>query len=118
MSVIEPNERRRAELCEWFAQSPGRSLLAVEAHALRAVWPSLFSKVAVQLGCAGPVDLLEACNAQVRAVRHSGRSGVMPTTRFFATSRYTAPAIGHQRSPALSRKCSRSIVVSLASGGR
>jgi SAM-dependent methyltransferase len=68
MSANEPIEHRRADLCEWFAQSPGRSLLAVESHALRAVWPSLFSKVAVQLGCAGPVDLLEACNAQVRTL--------------------------------------------------
>ena len=68
MSAIEPIEYRRAGLCQWFTQSPGRSLLAVESYALRAVWPSLFSKVAVQLACAGPVDLLEACNAQVRAV--------------------------------------------------
>lgn len=68
MSAIEPVQSRRAELCQWFMQSPGRSLLAVESHALRAFWPSLFSKVAVQLGCTGPVDLLEACNAQVRAV--------------------------------------------------
>lgn len=66
MSANGPIEHRRAELCEWFSQSPGRSLLAVESHALRAVWPSLFSRVAVQLGCAGPADLLEACNAQVR----------------------------------------------------
>ena len=68
MSVSEPIEHRRVGLCEWFALPPGRSLLAVESHALRAVWPSLFSKVAVQLGCAGPADLLEACNAQVRVV--------------------------------------------------
>ena len=59
---------RRAALCDWFAQSPGRSLLAVESYALRMVWPSLFGKVAVQLGCVGPVDLLDACNAPVRAV--------------------------------------------------
>lgn len=44
MSAVEPVEYRRAELCKWFTQSPGRSLLAVESHALRAVWPSLFSK--------------------------------------------------------------------------
>jgi SAM-dependent methyltransferase len=68
MSAIGPIQHRRAELCEWFAQLPGRSLLAVESYSLRAVWPSLFSKVAVQLGCVGPVDLLEDCNAQVRAV--------------------------------------------------
>lgn len=59
---------RRAGLCAWFAQSPGRSLLAVESYALRTVWPSLFGKVAVQLGCVGPVDLLDACNAPVRAL--------------------------------------------------
>lgn len=60
--------RRRADLCRWFAQSPGRSLLAVESHALRAVWPSLFGKVAVQLGGVGPTDLLEACNAPRRVL--------------------------------------------------
>jgi SAM-dependent methyltransferase len=65
---IETAKRRRAELCAWFEGSPGCSLLAVESHALRAVWPTLFSRVALQLGCAGPVDLLTDCNAQVRAV--------------------------------------------------
>ncbi len=68
MSAIETTGRRRVELCAWFAASPGRSLLAVEARALRAVWPTLFSRVALQLGCAGPVDLLADCNAQVCAV--------------------------------------------------
>jgi SAM-dependent methyltransferase len=66
--VTDTAERRRAELCTWFEASPGRSLLAIESHALRAVWPTLFSRVALQLGCAGPTDLLVDCNAQVRAV--------------------------------------------------
>lgn len=60
--------RRRNELCDWFGQSPGRSLLAIESHALRGVWPTLFGKVAVQLGAAGTVDLLESCNAPTRAL--------------------------------------------------
>lgn len=59
---------RRRELCDWFSRFPGQSLLAVEAHALRAVWPSLFGITAVQLGCLGPVDLLEDCNAPVRTL--------------------------------------------------
>ena len=44
--------------------------------------------------------------------------GVTPTTRFFATTRYTPAIIGHQRSPILSRKCNRCIKPSLRSGGR
>lgn len=60
--------RRRNELCDWFGQSPGRSLLAIESHALRGVWPTLFGKIAVQIGAAGTVDLLEACNAPTRAL--------------------------------------------------
>ena len=83
MSAIGPIEYRRAELCQWFTQSPGRSLLAVESYALRAVWPSLFSKVAVQLGCAGPVDLLESCNAQVRAVLDLPGIAGAPAARAF-----------------------------------
>jgi SAM-dependent methyltransferase len=64
----QESTRRRIELCDWFAQSPGRSLLAVESHALRAVWPTLYGRIALQLGCLGPMDLLEACNAPVRAL--------------------------------------------------
>lgn len=59
---------RRAGLCDWFSQSPGRSLLAVESLALRAVWPGLFGRIAVQAGATGPVDLLEACNAPTRVL--------------------------------------------------
>jgi len=66
MSGLEP--ARRHELCDWFGRFPGQSLLAVEAHALRAVWPSLFGRTAAQLGSLGMVDLLEACNAPVRAL--------------------------------------------------
>jgi len=39
---------------------------------------------------------------------HFSGSGVTPTTRFFATTAYTAAISGHQRSPILSRKYSRS----------
>jgi SAM-dependent methyltransferase len=63
-----PHPTRRHELCDWFSRFPGQSLLAVEAHALRAVWPTLFGQVAVQLGSVGTVDLLEACNAPVRTL--------------------------------------------------
>ena len=58
----------RAALCEWLSRQPGQSLLAVEALALRSVWPALYGRIAIQLGCAGPLDLLESCNAPVRAV--------------------------------------------------
>jgi len=58
----------RARFCEWFSQSPGLSLRALEAHALRAVWPSLFGRVAVQLGSIGPVDLMDGCNAPIRTL--------------------------------------------------
>lgn len=54
---------RRAALCAWFAEPTGRSLLAAEAHALRAAWSGLFGSVAVQVGCSGEIDLLEHCNA-------------------------------------------------------
>lgn len=64
----EQATERRAALCEWFTHSPGRSLRAVETHALRAVWPGLFGKVAVQIGSVGTVDLLESCNAPIRAL--------------------------------------------------
>ena len=68
MSSNSKTENRRTQLGAWFEQSPGNSLLALEAQALRAVWPTLFSRVAVQLGCVGSMDLLADCNAQVRAV--------------------------------------------------
>src|SRR4030066_1393020 len=51
-------------------------------------------------GCAAPV-------ATTRFVFQLSGSGVTPTTRFFATTRYTPAIIGHQRSPILSRKCNR-----------
>lgn len=83
MSAIDPVTCRRAGLCDWFARSPGRSLLAIESYALRAVWPSLFSKVAVQLGCAGPVDLLADCNTQVRAVLDAPGIAGAPASRVY-----------------------------------
>lgn len=67
-SMSGPETTRRHELCGWFGRFPGQSLLAVEALALRAVWPSLFGRTAAQLGSVGSVDLLEACNAPVRAL--------------------------------------------------
>lgn len=75
----------RASLCEWFTRHPGRSLLAVESHALRTVWPSLFGRVAVQLGSAGPQDLLEACNAPVRAVLEAAGLASPGVARVVAT---------------------------------
>lgn len=81
MSAVQSVVSRRAGLCEWFTQPPGRSLLAIEAHALRAVWPSLFSKVALQLGCAGPVDLLDACNAQVKVILDMPNVAGVPARR-------------------------------------
>ncbi len=82
--INEQAVRRRARLCEWFARSPGRSLLAVESYALRAVWPGLYGQVAVQLGCIGPVDLLESCNATTRLLLDQPGMISAPLPRVFA----------------------------------
>lgn len=84
MSDLEATLRCRAELSEWFTQSQGRTLLAVESLALRSVWPSLFGRIALQLGDTGPVNLMEACQVPVRATLD------MPGMRSAATSRVHA----------------------------
>ena len=58
----------RAQLRSWFALPLGRSLQAIEAHRLRALWPPLYGNVALQVGQVGPVDLMEACTARTRLV--------------------------------------------------
>ncbi len=55
-------ELRRA-LRQWFATPLGRSLEAHEAHRLRDVLPTLYGAVALQLGCIGPLDLLDSAAA-------------------------------------------------------
>lgn len=58
----------RSQLRDWFDTPLGRSLQAVEAHGLRAVLPSLYGTVALQLGQMGKLDLLDACIAPTRIV--------------------------------------------------
>lgn len=50
----------RAQLCAWFDSPLGRSVQAVEAHHLRTILPTLYGTVALQLGCIGRLDLLDA----------------------------------------------------------
>jgi len=64
----EDQTDKRSRLAGWYARSPGLSLRAVESFALRSVWPSLFGRLAVQVGSVGPVDLLEGCNAPTRVL--------------------------------------------------
>src|SRR5690606_1153534 len=53
-----------------------------------------------------------------RALRTSGTTGIMRMVSSWAWIRYTAPSIGHQRSPAFSRKASRSNRAARFTGGR
>jgi SAM-dependent methyltransferase len=62
----------RSKVLDWFDTSLGRSLQAIEAHRLRAVLPSLYGTVALQLGQVGKLDLLDACVAPSRIVVESG----------------------------------------------
>ena len=59
-----PNSR--AQLCDWFDSPLGRSVQALEAHHLRQVLPQLYGTVALQLGCIGRLDLLDASVAPTR----------------------------------------------------
>lgn len=63
-----PGEAQHAQLLQWFDSPLGRSLQAVEAHRLRAVLPTLYGTVALQLGRIGKLDLLDACVAPTRVV--------------------------------------------------
>ncbi len=58
----------RKQLCTWFDCPLGRSLQAIEAHHLRDVLPQLYAKIAIQLGSAGKMDLLDASQAPTQAV--------------------------------------------------
>src|SRR5436190_18333209 len=57
-----------SEIVRWFETPLGRSLQAIEAHRLRAMLPSLYGTVALQLGRIGQLDLLDACIAPSRIV--------------------------------------------------
>ena len=57
---------KRQQLSQWFDSPLGRSLLAQEAHHLRAVLPNLYGTVAAQLGCIGEMDLMNSCIAPTR----------------------------------------------------
>ena len=56
----------RQQRGEWFDQTLGRSLQAVEANRLRSVWPHFRGNMAVQLGRIGSMDLMDACPAARR----------------------------------------------------
>lgn len=56
----------REALRAWFDASLGRSLQALEIHRLRAIVPSLFGTVAVQLGRIGRLDMLDVSPAPAR----------------------------------------------------
>jgi SAM-dependent methyltransferase len=64
----------RSEILDWFDTPLGRSLQAVEAHRLRAVLPSLYGTVALQLGRIGKLDLLDASVAPARIVVEPGNA--------------------------------------------
>lgn len=63
-----PTVASRLQVAQWFDTPLGRSLQAVEAHRLRAILPSLYGTVALQLGRLGKLDLLDACIAPTRIV--------------------------------------------------
>jgi SAM-dependent methyltransferase len=56
----------RAQLCAWFDSALGRALQAAESQQLRAVLPTLYGTVALQLGRIGEFDLMDACVAPTR----------------------------------------------------
>lgn len=58
----------RQRLRSWFDSSLGRSLQAIETNRLRSVLPSLYGKVAVQLGALGKLDMIESSPAPTRIV--------------------------------------------------
>ncbi len=69
----------RQRLCQWFGESPGRSLQAIESHRLREVWPHLYGTTVLQLGCIGGMDLLDCCVAPTRIVLDlPGTGGLRP----------------------------------------
>jgi SAM-dependent methyltransferase len=69
MSEFDRTAELRRAVRRWFdGTSPGRSLQALEVHRLRAVLPSLFGTVALQLGRIGRLDMLEASAAPTRIV--------------------------------------------------
>lgn len=65
---LQQRSAHRRRLNAWFERPLGRALLANEAHRLRAILPGLFGTVAVQLGRAGRIDLLDSCMAPTRVV--------------------------------------------------
>lgn len=64
------------QLCDWFESPLGRSLEALEAHRLRGLLPSLYGRIAVQLGRIGRLDLLDASPTAAHLVVDSRADGV------------------------------------------
>lgn len=58
----------REHLYSWFDSPLGRSLQAIETNQLRAILPSLFGKVAVQLGTLGRMGMIESSPAPTHIV--------------------------------------------------
>jgi len=63
-----PGFELRARLYRWFDSPLGRSVQALEAHHLREVLPQLYGTMALQLGCIGKLDLLDASVAPTRVL--------------------------------------------------
>jgi SAM-dependent methyltransferase len=64
-----PDEKAlRRRLADWFDTPLGRSVQAFESHRLRAILPSLYGTVALQLGRVGQLDMLDATAAPTRAL--------------------------------------------------
>lgn len=77
-----PSVDLRARLYRWFDLPLGRSVQALEAHHLREVLPKLYGTVALQLGCIGRLDLLDASVAPTRILLDiTGAPLARPTDR-------------------------------------
>lgn len=63
-----PDGELRARLYGWFDSPLGRSVQALEANHLREVLPQLYGATALQLGCIGKLDLLDASAAPARVL--------------------------------------------------
>lgn len=68
-----------ARLRDWFARPLGRSLLALEMHQLREILARLYGPVALQVGCLGKLDMIQASAAALRMVLdHPPLEGAAP----------------------------------------
>lgn len=68
----------REQLYDWFEAPLGRSLQALESACLREVLPTLFGRVAIQIGRIGRMDLMDASLIATRGVLDTGCGGPVP----------------------------------------